>query len=237
MLTIMSIPDEEPLLTTSPLIRGLLKMADYIAEHGGIGLTASGAFNRKFVHWAAAEFEWPGFTEDDLFAVNKVLDEMDFPPLGDLHALLRALRLGRHVKGRFVLTRAGKDLVARPGRLFAELLPHYLFRLDHGASMRSHSGLLGSWDVFLNVINVEAERGASLNSLRRTLYGQPDSAGYDETALALFIGVLRPLCWAGLISMDLSYTTCGDPSVVKTGLWRRYLRLETDRHLGEPRLH
>jgi hypothetical protein len=52
MLTIMSIPDEEPLLTTSPLIRGLLKMADYIAEHGGIGLTASGAFNRKFVHWA-----------------------------------------------------------------------------------------------------------------------------------------------------------------------------------------
>jgi hypothetical protein len=70
MLSITSIPDDEPLLTTSPLIRGLLKMADYIAEHGGIGLTASGAFNRKFVHWAAAEFEWPGFTEDDLFAVN-----------------------------------------------------------------------------------------------------------------------------------------------------------------------
>jgi hypothetical protein len=224
MLTIASIPDDEPLLTNSPLIRGLLKMADYIAEHGGIGLTASGAFNRKFVHWAAAEF-------------NKVLDEMDFPPLGDLHALLRALRLGRHAKGRFVLTRAGKDLVARPSRLFAELLPHYLFRLDHGASMRSHSGRLGSWDVFLNVINVEAERGASLNSLRRTLYGQPDSAGHDETALALFIGVLRPLCWAGLITMDLSYTTRGDSSVIKTELWRRYLRLETDRHLGEPRLH
>jgi hypothetical protein len=233
MLTITAVPDDEPLLKTSPLVRGLLKMADYIAEHGGIGLTASGAFNRKFAHWAAAEFEWPGFTEDDLFAVNKVLDEMDFPPLGDLHALLRALRLGRHVKGRFVLTRAGKDLVARPGRLFAELLPHYLFRLDHGASMRSRSGFPGSWDVFLNVINVEAERGASLKSLRRKLYGPQDSASYDETALALFIGVLRPLCWSGLISVDLSYTSRSDPCVVKTELWRRYLRLGTDRHLGE----
>lgn len=70
-----------------------------------------------------------------------------------------------------MLTRAGKDLFARPGRLCAELLPHDLFRLDHGAS---------------------------LNSLRRTLCGQPDSASYDETALALFIGVLRPLCWAAL---------------------------------------
>lgn len=237
MLTITSVPDDEPLLQTSPLIRGLIRTADYITEHGGIGLTASGAFNRKFVHWAAATFDWPGYAEADLFAVNKVLDEIDYPPAGDIHALLRGLQLGRLVKGRFVLTKAGRTLIAAPGRLFAELIPNYLFRLDHGAHLRSRTGLLGGWDVFLNVINVEVTRGASLNSLRRTLYGPPDNVIFDEVASTLFIKVLRPLFWAGLITMDISVTSRGDGLIAKTELWRQYLRLETDRLLVERSLH
>ena len=45
-----------------------------------------------FVHWAAAEFDWPGHTEADLFAVNKVLNEPDFAPLMVLHDLSMAAR-------------------------------------------------------------------------------------------------------------------------------------------------
>jgi hypothetical protein len=33
-----------------------------------------------FVHWAAREFDWPGYTEDDLFDINKVQNEIDFGP-------------------------------------------------------------------------------------------------------------------------------------------------------------
>ena len=35
----------------------------------------------------------------DLFAVNKVLNEIDFGPLMDLHDLMIALKIGRHYKG------------------------------------------------------------------------------------------------------------------------------------------
>lgn len=47
----------------------------YADENGGIGLTDSGAFNRKFVHWAAEHFEWSEYTAAELFEMNKVLDE------------------------------------------------------------------------------------------------------------------------------------------------------------------
>lgn len=49
-----SLADDEPSLSYSPLLRGFLKTFAYVAEHGGIGLTASKAFKRNFVHWASA---------------------------------------------------------------------------------------------------------------------------------------------------------------------------------------
>lgn len=43
----------------SPLLRGMLLSVAYADGEGGIGLTATGAMNRKFVHWAAVNFLWP----------------------------------------------------------------------------------------------------------------------------------------------------------------------------------
>ena len=57
MPVLKALSPDDPLLLGSPLIRGVLKTAQYIEENGGIGLTKSGAFNRKFVHWAAAAFD------------------------------------------------------------------------------------------------------------------------------------------------------------------------------------
>ncbi|MFK5979822.1 MAG: hypothetical protein QM488_13140 [Rhizobiaceae bacterium] len=76
-----TLPEDDPLLLTSPLIRGVLKTAEYIEANGGIGLTKSGAFNRKFVHWAATEFDWPGYSEEELFRINKVLTSGTSHPL------------------------------------------------------------------------------------------------------------------------------------------------------------
>src|SRR5690606_38560983 len=132
--------DADPALAHSPTVRGLEKTFAWIGENGGIPLTPSKAFKRVFVHWAAAEFNWPGHTEADLFAVNKVLNEWDFAPLVLLHDLMIAMKLGRHYKGAFRLTRAGQALVGRPGRIFRTVVPFFLFRVDHvGTSARRAS--------------------------------------------------------------------------------------------------
>ena len=233
------VPDDEPLLLKSPLIRGVLKTADYIEKNGGIGLTKSGAFNRRFVHWAAAIFDWPGFSEEELFKINKVLDEIDFPPVGDIHALLAGLKLGRRWKGTFRLTKLGQDLIQKPGRLLSELVPNYLIRLDHGAHLRFEGQLFGNWDIFLNVINVEANQGCDLAHLRTALYGPPeaDQRGFDGIGSTLYVTVVRPLCWAGLLQSDESASRRSKAQFHKTELWRRYLRLDTDKHLNPPSLH
>lgn len=233
MPTIIALSPDDPLLLTSPLIRGLLKTGEYIEVNGGVGLTKSGAFNRKFVHWAAAAFDWPGYSEKELLAINRVLNEWDFPPVGDIHDLLKGLKLARHYKGKFVLTKAGKELVADPGRLFSELLPNFLFRLDHGAHLRADHQILGNWDIFLNVINVEADHGTSRLALRKALYGDPDTPGsiHDAIASTLYITVLRPLCWAGLLAERSEDGARSNETFTKTELWRRTLRLDTDRHL------
>jgi len=232
-----TLPDDDPILLTSPLIHGILKTAEFIKANGGIGLTKSGAFNRKFVHWAAANFDWPGYSEDELFRMNKVLNEWDFPPISDIHDLLKGLKLGRHYKGKFLLTKAGKDLIAHPGRLLSELVPNYLFRMGHGAHLRTEDQILGNWDIFLNVINVEANHGTNRTALRKSLYGDPDLSvsSFDSMASTLYITVLRPLCWAGLLEEENPGHLRSDEQFTKTELWRRTLRLDTDTHL-KPRL-
>ena len=236
-LAFKPLSDDDPLLLTSPLIHGVLKTAEYIEAQGGIGLTKSGAFNRKFVHWAATAFDWPGYSEEELFSINKVLNEWDFPPASDIHALLQEFQLARPYKGQFILTKAGKDLVAHPGRLFSELVPNYLFCLDHGAHLRAEEEMLGNWDIFLNVINVEANHGTSRSALRKALYGDPEPSayGFDPIASTLYITVLRPLCWVGLLQEEERDDGNSDRQFIKTQLWRRTLRLETDRHL-KPRV-
>jgi hypothetical protein len=81
----------------SPLLRGMLLSVAYAGGEGGIGLTATGAMNRKFVHWAAVNFLWPGYTHDELFSVNKVLNESDMPPLWAVRDFLHFSRFTRRL--------------------------------------------------------------------------------------------------------------------------------------------
>ena len=231
MIEFRQIDDGNPALVHSPMVRALEKTFAYMAEHGGIGLTPSKAFKRVFVHWAAREFHWPGYTEEDLFAINKVLNEIDFGPLMDLHDVMIALKIGRHYKGQFKLTKAGQELVGHPGRIFGIVTPFYLFEVNHARFSRfDDEPVVGNWDVFLNVLNVETEDGATGADLRQVLYGEPQH-GFDDVLSRLYIEVLRPLCWTGLLQ-----ETCAkgllrtrESTFTKTPLWRAALRLETDR--------
>lgn len=232
MIVFEEVVDDDSALVHSPMVRAMEKTFAYIYEHGAIPLTPSKAFKRSFVHWAAAEFEWPGYLEADLFAINKVLNEIDFGPLMDLHDLMIALKIGRHSKGQFTLTKAGQSLVGHPGRLFGIITPFYLFEVDHLRFARRPERLPGNWDIFLNVLNVEVENGATATELRHTLYGpKGESERFDMILSNLYVQVLRPLCWTGLLREDRveGARRFDDGLFTKTSLWRTALRLDTDR--------
>lgn len=227
-------------LRLSPLLRAAKLTLDYVLEHGPIPLTPNKAFKRVFVTWAAEQFDWPGMTAADLFRVNKVLNEQDFPPLEMLHHLLLDLKLGRHLKGQFTLTKQGKALAADPVQLFAHIIPPYLFEMDHSYYARFADRPFGKWDVWLNVINVEAENGATETKLFEVFYGkQPDSSveSWRERS-AFYANVLRPLCAAGFLTEhDITGSPRADTEYFKTQLWRSVLKLDTDNMLPPRAVH
>jgi len=185
MIEFRALPDDHPDLAHSPLLRSALLTMQYAQAHGSIGLTKTKAFKRVFVHWAVENFDWPGKSAEEMFRYNKVVNEYDFPPLEVLHFLLVSWRFGRHVKGEFRLTKRGVDIAKSPGRLFAELIPFFLFQLDHTSYSRFDDRPFGKWDVWMNVINVEADRGTTEAALFETFYGEPQdwhTAGWREMA-------------------------------------------------------
>jgi hypothetical protein len=200
MIELRSIDDDNPALAHSPMIKAVEMTFAHLQEHGSIPLTPSGAFKRVFVHWAAEKFEWPGYEQEELFAINKVLNEWDFPPLTDIHELLLMLGLGRHYKKAFWLTKKGKALAGHPGKLFDLIAPFFLFEFDHMEQSRFPQPQLGPWDVLLHVISSETKGEASGKQIRRALYGKPDPDDwYDNLEISLYVQILRPLCWMGML--------------------------------------
>ena len=240
MIHILEVADDDPALLHSPMVRAIEKTFAYIAEHGSIGLTPLKAFKRNFVHWAAAEFNWPYYSHEELFRFNKVLNEIDFYPLIFLHDLLVALKMGRHYKSAFSLTKVGRSLIGHPGEIFCVVAPFYLFQMDHGYMARDNQRIDGNWDVFLNVLNVEAENGVTGAEIRKILYGVPTFGDiYDATMGHFYTDVLRPLCWIGLLQEHRTkkFYSTEDTVFIKTPLWKSALRLSTDHEVRNATRH
>lgn len=240
MIEFAQLPDDHPDLPFSPLLRAARLTLTYAADEGPIALTKTKAFKRSFVHWAAEHFDWPGRSYEEVFRYNKVLNEYDFPPLELLHFLLVALKLGRHYKGEFRLTKRGKEFSQSPGALFHELIPFYILNVDHASYGRFDDRPFGNWDVWLNVINVEVESGASERNLYGAFYGEGadgDNAGWREVG-AFSHCVLKPLEWSGLISVhDVDEAGLPVKMCFKTQLWRSALKLDTDDMLARATQH
>lgn len=235
MIEFRKLADDHPDLGQSPLLRGALLTLQFAREHGSIGLTKTKAFKRVFVHWAVEHFDWPGKSAEEMFRYQKVINEHEFPPLELLHFLLISLRLGRHYKGEFRVTARGAELADSPGRLFAELIPHFVLQIDHASYARFDDRPVGSWDIWMNVINIEADHGTTEAGLFENFYGEPHdwhTAGWREMG-AFSSCVLRPLAWAGLIS-EIREGDLGSrvSHVFKTPLWRSAIRLKTDVQLS-----
>lgn len=222
-------------MALSPMLRGMVLTLRYADEHDGIGLTKSDAMNRKFVHWAAAAFDWPGHTPEELFIVNKVLNEDDLFPLWPVRNLLHHLKLIRRYKGTLRATALGRSLAAEPAKFFDLVAPIYLYRFVHDEYMRDGEdhGVLGNWHIFLNLINIEARQGCKSARLIEVLYGMTDNENYDphysSVSSTFRINVLRPLCWLGLLSEETDGKRMfKDSTYHKTALWMASLKLESD---------
>ena len=231
MIEFRNLPDDHPDLAHSPLLRAAQLTLQYAHDHGAIGLTKTKAFKRVFVHWAVEHFAWPGKSAEEMFRCSKVISEYEFPPLEVLHYLLITLRLGRHFKGEFRLTKRGAELSQAPARLFTEIIPFFVLRIDHTSYARFDDRPFGKWDVWMNVINVETDHSITERALFAAFYGEEhdwDNAGWREMA-AFSSCVLRPLEWAGLLAQTAEERGGKHiHHVFKTPLWRSALRLDTD---------
>ena len=224
-------------LLASPMTTNGMKLLRYAQAEGGIPLTKTmGNFHRRCVEWAAEEFQWPGHTPADLYAVNRVLNEPDMQPLWVLHGLFLDTRLMRHFKGKAVLTKAGIRMLDNAAELQALLtermlvtptmdrVPREAMRIfwDIGHMLYVVSNRLDDWvclgdmTPWLVPVDLFRTRGASTSLFSACLYTSTD--------------FVRPLKWLGLLEEhpeDRPATSLEKRRYRKTKLFGQALRFLT----------
>ena len=232
MIQFREIPDDDPVLDGSPVLRVLdFLKAQFAQDPKGIPLTKSGAFRRAMVAEAITTIRFPDWTEQEIYReFNKirVADEHHFEPLWILHSVMRDMRIVRPYLGHLRLTKAGKDLFADRFRTFDVVTRTLLFKADEFGHPRENRNLLGNYDVWLNVIDYEARGGITARALTEVFYGPSDPAlVYDPRVGDLYSGVLKPLVWSGLLSENMTGgRKLVDRVYATTPLWSRYLELD-----------
>ena len=227
MIAFREIEDDDPIPALSPLVRALdFLRCEFGANDKGILLTATMALKPNLIARAVTEIEWPDWMEKDVYRRIKVAREEHYDPLWVLHYELINLRFARHYRRRLALTRAGRPVIESRFRSFHFLTKHLMlgsWRFQFGRDR-----LMGNWDIWLNVLNVEAEDGVTGKYLTHVLYGPPDQASpFDERASYLYDGVLKPLVWSGLLTESIpEVRLLSERTYSKTPLWERYLNLD-----------
>jgi hypothetical protein len=181
-------------------------MLEYAGDNDGIGLTKSGALDRKFLAWAVEAFDWPGYEPAEVYAVNKVVDEIDYLPGWYLHEVMKRRKFMRKYRDRLLLSPAGRDALDRPGLLQAELFPEtfkgrYLPSLD--------AAFMGDFDLYFGLLLWQVRRATEGWASAREIFRAaviPDDAihelagRYSDAPIHGFhLRVLRFLTWFGLL--------------------------------------
>lgn len=223
------VPLDTPHLAHARLSNCALILLEQAETQGGLALTPGGALKRVHVTWAADAFDWPGHTPDELYRVNKVLNEEDLFPLWVLHQLLIHTKHARHYKSAFRPTRAGRALIGAPHRAFNEIVPRFLFGVDHAAMGRGRSAIPGRLGHYLDVLNLEAGNSIEINALINLALG-PAQGEYDPRPSSLYVEILRPLIWSGLL-LETGHGS-RDNAIMKSPLWHVALDLPSDQQAG-----
>jgi hypothetical protein len=214
----------EPILKHSALVRSIHLTLKYCRDENGLELTQTGRLKRKYVDPLVRSFEWPHYNIEDFYAVSKVMNADDFPPIILVHDLLRHQKLVHHYKGRMKLTKTGNNFCNDTPALFQMIIPAYLFEVDHMAFSRMGEQPLGNWDIWLNVLNVAADHSARLDRLYSELYGPTQDIAHYQSRRDLYgfyNGVIEPLIWAGLLSEQRAANEGTETRLIsKTPIWR-----------------
>jgi hypothetical protein len=228
-------------LSGSPMAINGMKVLTRASEDGGIMLTKSGAFYRKFVTWAAEDFRWPDYEAERLYVVNKVLNEPDFMPLAIMHELMIGARLLRHYKGKALPTKAGKAMIDDHGALEAELFDALFLALDHGAYERFPIEYDDA-DIghFLRVVQNRLDDWVPMAELAGWCLPLDLITSYrfspaSDACYYLLSRLIRPLLWLGMIeqqSEDDRRARIEDRRYRKTALFGRLLSFKTIRDGG-----
>lgn len=222
--------NDDSALLNSPILRAAQLTMKYVEENGSIELTKSKTLNSQFVKWAIVYFEWPYFSSDILINNSRELDEVDFIPLRVLHGILTSAKIGKHHKGAFQFTKEGIELKDKPSQLWAILSRFLLFNTDYTQATRTGDFCIGSWDIFLNFINIGAQQAITTKEICDILYPEYRDSEYAIIQYSNFYAsILRPLCWAGLlIEIRADICDASDCAFIKTALWKSTLSLDTD---------
>ncbi len=187
-----------------------MKLLRYAEENKGIQLTKSRALFRKCVTWAAQEFMWPGYEPEELYRVNKVLNQQDFPPVEIMHHLLVAAKLMRHFKGKAVLTKSGRQISGNYNALQIALFETWFTLFDFAYYERFNMpAIAGDNDYghFFGVITNRASDWVSLTDLAQwcipvDMINQYHISPLDEACWHLSSRLIRPLNWLGLLEVN-----------------------------------
>ena len=232
MYDFKKIPDDDVMLDSSPLVRMLEFLHTELQKKPkGIALTKSTAFQRRIVAEAISKIQWPDWTEQEIYhgiMPIKVADEHHFRPLLIVHDLLLHIRVVRNYKSRLLLTRKGTATFASRFNSFDIVAQELLCRAPYFDVSHQRDGLLGSWDIWLNVLDVEADTGVSGQKITETFYGPaPVNMAYDLRTSTLYDRVLMPLVWCGLLTENMDIGRILSERVyTKTALWGSYLKLD-----------
>ncbi|MFZ4072064.1 MAG: hypothetical protein ACOYJ6_18460 [Caulobacterales bacterium] len=201
----------------------------YADAQGGLGLTPGRALKRVHVNHAAEVFDWPGYTPEELYRVNKVLNEEDVFPLWMLHRFLLHTRHARHSNKMFQATKAGRALIDAPSRAFNEIVPRFLLEVDHADMGRVRTAIPGRLAEYLDALNLAAGDWICVKGLAERLLGPAPDQAWDPRPLDLYVAVLRPLIWCGLLLEEDGARS--NSRVMKSPLWHEALVLPSDEAL------
>jgi len=231
-------------LAGSRLCLAAMATLRHLAANDGIALTKSGAFNRKFIVWAVDQFQWPHYTAEELYVVNKVLNEDDVLPLSYLHGLLLAAKLIRHRKGKANLTKEGKAIIGDHGRLQVTLFETFFTKFDFAAREPWPNEMPDADTIyFLGVIRKRLSDWVPYPEFTRQcfpIFALPAQRGMAEEDAMFYLAthVVRPLNWLGLLEQkEVSRWALIDTKQLrKTPLFDKFLRFEISQN-GSDTLH
>lgn len=219
-------PRELHLLIQSPLFRLACIVIDLVIQRGPVSLTKKLAFRRDFVAETFALLSWPN-CDSELFGLHTVRDQHTFGLLEVLHDVLIDLKLTDHVGRKFVVTEEGQSLRARTDELFYNLLSHFLFRINHTYYRGLEDGPDRDWPKILKIIH-QSQDDISFQDLCLAIRDHKVrlDGGKDLVRDDIDIGIIRPLCWSGLLEQSFVMQNSGNEyRYKKTPLWYRVFDL------------